>query len=118
MRQKGKGTKTEIFCLLLTAAFVVILVAVRLLGGGGGGGYTVTTQHPGPTELPQVERINVNTADEAELQRLPGIGAMLAQRIVDHREANGPFAAVEELLQVEGIGPSTLEELREMVTTG
>jgi len=57
--------------------------------------------------------INVNTADAAELERLPGVGAVLAQRIVSDREAQGPFATVEDLQRVKGIGPAVLDGLRE-----
>lgn len=60
--------------------------------------------------------VNVNTAGPAELETLPGIGEVLAQRIIDHREANGPFASVDDLLGVSGIGEVTLEELRPLVT--
>lgn len=60
--------------------------------------------------------VNVNTASAAELEELPGIGAVLAQAIVDHRTQNGPFASIDGLLDVSGIGPSTLEDIRDQVT--
>ena len=57
--------------------------------------------------------INLNTADAATLQaELVGIGEVKAQAIVDHRTSNGPFASVDELLEVKGIGPATLEKNR------
>ncbi|MFG0379759.1 ComEA family DNA-binding protein [Pseudomonas sp. zbq_18] len=57
--------------------------------------------------------INLNTADAATLQtELVGIGQVKAQAIVDHRDTNGPFASVDELLEVKGIGPATLEKNR------
>lgn len=59
--------------------------------------------------------VNVNTADAAALQALPGIGPSLAAAIVEHRERSGPFASVEELDEVPGIGPSKLEQLRSAV---
>lgn len=60
--------------------------------------------------------VNVNTADQAELETLPGIGPALAQRIIEHRETNGPFATLDDLLEVSGIGEKTLENLEPYVT--
>ncbi|NLF13778.1 MAG: ComEA family DNA-binding protein [Anaerolineaceae bacterium] len=62
-------------------------------------------------------RINVNTAGAALLETLPGIGPSLAQRILEHRESNGPFESVQDLLAVPGIGPATLAKFEEMITT-
>lgn len=59
--------------------------------------------------------VDVNTAGSAELQTLPGIGPVLAERIVAWREANGPFASVDALLDVSGIGPAVLGQIRELV---
>lgn len=59
------------------------------------------------------ERVNVNTAGVEELSQLPGIGEILAQRIVDYREANGPFRCLDELCDVEGIGEKRVENLRD-----
>ncbi len=60
--------------------------------------------------------VNLNTADEAALDTLPRIGPALAQRIIQWREANGRFTAVEDLLAVPGIGDKMLESLRDLVT--
>jgi competence protein ComEA len=60
--------------------------------------------------------VNLNTAGAAELDALPGIGPVLAQRIVDHREQHGPFQRVEDLQDVPGIGPSILGGLTDAVT--
>jgi competence protein ComEA len=68
------------------------------------------------SELPDSGgRINLNTATRGELESLPGIGPVLAQRIIDYREAHGPFQSIDELLNVEGIGPALLEKIRDLV---
>jgi competence protein ComEA len=61
-------------------------------------------------------RVALNSADLAALDTLPRIGPALAQRIIDWREANGGFTAVEDLLAVPGIGDKMLESLRDLVT--
>jgi competence protein ComEA len=61
-------------------------------------------------------RVNINTATQAELETLPGIGPSLAARIVAYREAHGPFAAPEDITAVSGIGPATFEEIRDLIT--
>lgn len=60
--------------------------------------------------------VNLNTADAAALETLPGIGPALASRIIAWREANGGFRAVDELLAVSGIGQKTLDGFRDQVT--
>jgi competence protein ComEA len=61
-------------------------------------------------------QINLNTATFPELQTLPGIGAVLAQRILDYRTAHGQFQSVNELRQVDGIGDATFAKLKDKVT--
>ena len=60
--------------------------------------------------------VNINTASVQELQLLPRIGPALSQRIVDFREANGPFKSVDEMVAVKGIGERSLELLKPYVT--
>lgn len=59
--------------------------------------------------------VNLNTADVATLDTLPGVGPVLAQRIVEWREKNGRFSSVDELGEVSGIGDKALERLRPKV---
>jgi competence protein ComEA len=60
--------------------------------------------------------VNINTADQATLETLPGVGPVTAQAILDWRADNGTFTTVDELLEVDGIGEVTLDELRDLVT--
>ena len=60
--------------------------------------------------------VDLNRAAAAELEALPGVGPVLAQRIVAHREQHGPFGAVEDLLDVAGIGPAVLDRVAGAVT--
>ena len=118
MAGKGKITKTEIFCLILSAAFVFLagLSFFRHSGVGGGDGVLITTWKQTDVSQSLPQKININTADDAALQMLPGIGSVLAERIVEWRQANGPFAAAEDLLAVEGIGEGKLNEIRDFIT--
>ena len=61
-------------------------------------------------------RININTASAEELQTLYGIGPVKAQAIIEYRNEKGPFHSVDELINVSGIGPKTLEKIRDQVT--
>ena len=63
----------------------------------------------------QNQVVSINSATAAEFETLPRIGPVIARRIVDHRSANGPFRSVEELVDVKGIGPKTMDQLRPRV---
>lgn len=78
-------------------------------GGEGGSG--------GPSDGPSGP-IDLNTATEAELDTLPGVGPATATAIISHREDAGPFRSVDDLLDVRGIGEAKLEALRDLVTVG
>lgn len=71
---------------------------------------------PSDIEVQADSRLDLNRATPAELERLPGIGPALAQRIVEARERQGRFASPEELRRVLGIGPKKFEAIRELVT--
>lgn len=63
-------------------------------------------------------KVNLNTADEAALDALPGVGPATAKRIVEDRTANGPFAKPEDLMRVSGIGEKKYDALKDLVVVG
>ena len=67
-------------------------------------------------EEEQPQKINLNRAEVWLLKALPGIGETLAQRIVDYRHQNGPFHNIRQLLQVAGIGTTTYEQIKHLIT--
>ena len=71
-----------------------------------------------PTEEIQINngKININTASSVVLETLPGIGPVLADRIIAYRNENGLFSSIEELSKVEGIGSKTLLEILNLIT--
>lgn len=80
-------------------------------GGAGTAGAPQGGGGPGAGSV-----VDLNAADAAALEALPGVGPSTAQAIVAHREANGPFRSVDELIEVRGIGPAKLEQIRPMAT--
>lgn len=96
--------------LLADGERIVVPVAGAVVGAAseGSDGTSVPGVHPDG-------RLDLNTASSTQLQDLPGIGPVLAERIVDHRDANGPFADVGELREVTGIGERTFQGLADLV---
>ena len=68
------------------------------------------------SDIPGADLTNINLATKIELMALPGIGETFAQRIIDYREANGPFASIEEIMKVEGIGEKKFEQIKSFIT--
>jgi competence protein ComEA len=64
----------------------------------------------------QTSRININIAPAAQLEELPGVGKVLAERIVAHREQYGPFRRAEHLMMVRGFSDNKFRKIRELVT--
>ncbi|SNX60144.1 competence protein ComEA [Nitrosomonas ureae] len=60
--------------------------------------------------------VNINTASQAELESLQGIGPAKAKAIIEHREKSGTFASVDDLAKVSGIGQGTIKQLRDVIT--
>lgn len=110
----GGGTRSADLDAVNLAAPVVdgsqILVPVRAppIRSGGGGG-------PAAAE-PAGGKVHLSTATLEQLDGLPGVGPVTAQKIVDWRSANGPFRSVDDLDAIPGIGPARIEQLRDLVT--
>jgi len=76
---------------------------------------TATWLSPDFPRRPQASAININTASSQELEKLPGIGEGIAERIVAHRQQYGPFRRPEHLMMVRGISDQKFRELRTLI---
>jgi comEA protein len=94
-----------------TTSDSLFLARSRLLSGQADSGRGRSQDSAAP-----LQRISVNGASAAELERLPGIGPALAQRIIAYRETYGSFRSFQDLGHVKGIGPRTLDRLRPLVS--
>ena len=122
--------KLSVILPVITALFAGLTLGLFLGRNPAGGSVTVSVPArqvsaavPAETQAePSLQAaslpVNVNTADAAELAALPGIGEVLAQRILDYRRVYGDFSAVEQLTNVEGIGEGKLESILELITIG
>ncbi len=91
------------------------------VGPGTSSPTPLPTDTPAPASNsapPAGAKININTATAAELEALPRIGPAIAQRIVDYRTEHGPFARIEDVMDVTGIGPATFAAIQELITVG
>ena len=97
----------------LSSLILAALVAAAAPVHAGQG--TARAQSPRAGAKPAVV-VNLNTATAAELEKLPGIGAKTAARIVDYRQKKGPFKKAEELMNVQGIGEKSFLKLKSQIT--
>ena len=111
--------------LLALCAAVLLFVGAFVLGRASAlGEARITVQRAAPAPASDALQIDgsgegklcLNTATREELLALPGVGEKTADRILSYRDTYGRFSAVEQLLDVEGIGPTLLEPLRGLVT--
>jgi competence protein ComEA len=98
---------------MLAAAVAVAIVALSAPGASAQSKPAPSTVKPAVTGT-----ININTASIADLQRLPGIGAKTASRVVEYRQKNGPFKKVEELMNVRGVGEKSFLKLKGQISVG
>ena len=119
-----KFSRLERCVVLLLAVFVAFLAGWTVSDRTMAESFTVRTETAAGPEapLPRADGLsgpallNLNTASQEELEALPEIGPTRAQAIIAYRDENGPFAYLEELIDVPGIGESTLESVLDYLT--
>lgn len=104
--------------LVLGVAALAMMTGTVLHYAAAGARRALILEAAGPSSLPEaaVVRIDLNTAEAWELEALPGIGKVLAERIVARRETCGPFETREDILAVEGIGETVFTEIQPYIT--
>ena len=132
MKVSEKVTKTEALLLAMTLVFLLLTGAIFVLRSRSGGAEYVVrneTMRAAAEETPPASvleeeppvpsaenPLNINMADAAALDTLPGIGPVLAGRIVEYRSTHGAFSKKEDLMLVEGIGEGIYGDLRDVIT--
>jgi len=137
-RRLGRAEKIVLALMALAVMFTLGFFAGR--SSRSGGAMTVQAQKSPETSASQTQDtgqaaesasettadesaspdalINVNTATAAELETLPGIGEVMAQRIIEFRETYGDFILTDEITDVSGIGEATFENIKDLITVG
>jgi len=95
----------------MVSRLLAVLLGVFLLAP-----VCANAQAPAPTVEKASPTVNLNTASAADLENLPGIGAKMAERILEYRQKNGPFKKIEDLLNVKGIGEKNFLKLKARLT--
>ena len=108
------------FRLLVSITAAIAAFLFGFLTGRNSNHYDITISDiPAQTISESIDtRMDINKATLNELDTLPGIGPVLAQRIIDYRETNGPFTSLAQLVNVKGISTSRLEEISPFLTIG
>ena len=111
--------KSAFWCLLLICCSCIAFTGGFFLGRNYNRTPVQVSQLPAATFSNGVqEKVNINTATAEQLQTLPEVGPVLAQRIIDHRQKHGAFEKVTDLANVEGIGTKILDAILDHITTG
>ncbi len=108
--------KSAPYVLISVGLVFLALMAGYFIGRNSVSAPIQISKVPTVSSSVSAEKININTATVEQLQTLPGIGTVLAQRIVDYREKHGPYAKIADLTFVEDIGPERLVLLQDYVT--
>jgi len=114
--RKAGGARAGTDLSTLNLARVLVDGEQILVGAAPSGAAASGPSAPAPGADPAGATVNINTADASALEALPGIGPVTAQKIADWRTEHGTFRAIDELLEVDGIGPKTLADLAPHVT--
>lgn len=112
----GGSTRRADLAALNLAEPVVDGAKVYVPRRGESSSVPVSTATPLPAATTTPAAVSVNTADQTALETIPGIGPVKAAAIIQYREEAGGFSSIDELLEVSGIGPATLESMRAYVT--
>ena len=110
MKRSPPQARTALLILIAMSALISSAGCVRRARS-----YETQTETPVTTKSSE-KRININSASTRELEKLPGVGAAIAERIVQHREQFGPFRRVEHVMMVHGISEAKFRAIREMIS--
>jgi competence protein ComEA len=118
-RAGGATRKADLAAVNLAAPLVdgiQVLVPRRVPTGGVSGSTEGDLAAPSDTESGVGPKPSLSSATADELDELPGVGPVTAQKILDYRAEHGPFRSVDDLDAIPGIGPARIEQLRDLVT--